>query len=71
MTFTESKIEGAFIIEPELQNDERGFFAWSFCKEEFQRHGLDTDIVQCNISYNNKKKEHFGECIIKPFPMTR
>ena len=55
MIFTETKIKGVYIIEPELLTDERGFFARSFCKEEFQKHGLETDIVQCNISYNKKK----------------
>jgi dTDP-4-dehydrorhamnose 3,5-epimerase len=55
MIFTETKIKGMYIIEPELFTDERGFFARSFCKEEFQKHGLETDIVQCNISYNKKK----------------
>lgn len=55
MIFTETKIKGVYIIEPELLTDERGFFTRSFCKEEFQKHGLETDIVQCNISYNKKK----------------
>ena len=32
-----------------------GFLLGSFCKEEFDKHGLDSSIVQCNISYNNKK----------------
>ena len=55
MIFTETKIKGVYIIEPELLTDERGFFARSFCKEEFRKYGLKTDIVQCNISYNKKK----------------
>jgi dTDP-4-dehydrorhamnose 3,5-epimerase len=55
MIFTETKINGVYIIEPELLTDERGFFARSYCKEDFQKHGLETDIVQCNISYNKKK----------------
>jgi len=55
MIFTETKIKGVYIIEPELLTDERGFFARSFCKEEFEKYGLETDIVQCNISYNAKK----------------
>jgi dTDP-4-dehydrorhamnose 3,5-epimerase len=55
MIFTETKIKGVYIIEPELLTDERGFFARSFCKEEFQKYGLEMDIVQCNISYNAKK----------------
>jgi len=55
MIFTETKIKGVYLIEPELLTDERGFFTRSFCKEEFKKHGLETDIVQCNISYNKKK----------------
>jgi dTDP-4-dehydrorhamnose 3,5-epimerase len=55
LIFTETKIKGVYIIEPERLTDERGFFARSFCKEEFREHGLETDIVQCNISYNEKK----------------
>jgi dTDP-4-dehydrorhamnose 3,5-epimerase len=55
MIFTETKIKGVYLIEPELLTDERGFFARSFCKDEFRNHGLETDIVQCNISYNKKK----------------
>jgi dTDP-4-dehydrorhamnose 3,5-epimerase len=55
MIFTETKIKGVYIIVPEFLTDERGFFARSFCKEEFQKFGLETDFVQCNISYNKKK----------------
>lgn len=55
MIFTETNIRGVYIIESELLVDERGFFARSFCKEEFQKHGLETEIRQCNISYNKKK----------------
>mgnify|MGYP000906026405 CR=1 FL=1 len=54
MIFTETEIKGAYIIEPELLTDERGFFARSFCKEEFREKGLETEIIQCNISYNKK-----------------
>jgi dTDP-4-dehydrorhamnose 3,5-epimerase len=55
MIFTETQIKGVYLIEPELIPDDRGFFARSFCKDEFQQLGLETDIVQCNISYNKKK----------------
>jgi dTDP-4-dehydrorhamnose 3,5-epimerase len=55
MIFTGTKIKGVYIIEPEFLTDERGFFTRSFCKEEFRNYGIDTDIVQCNISYNKKK----------------
>jgi dTDP-4-dehydrorhamnose 3,5-epimerase len=55
MIFTETQIKDVYLIEPEFHPDERGFFARSFCKDEFRNHGLETDIVQCNISYNRKK----------------
>lgn len=54
MIFTETKIKGAYIIEPEFISDERGFFARSFCRDEFSRYRLETNIVQCNLSYNKK-----------------
>ena len=55
MRFIEYRLKGAFVIELEPIEDERGFFARSFCREEFHHHGLDPRIVQCNISYNRKK----------------
>lgn len=55
MRFTEVKLKGAYIIEMELIEDERGFFARSFCKNEFEKHGLNPNIVQCNISCNKKR----------------
>lgn len=55
MIFKETKLKGAYIIELEPLEDERGFFARSFCQKEFEEHGLKFCIVQCNISYNKKK----------------
>lgn len=55
MIFTETKLKGAYIIETEGREDERGFFARTFCRKEFESHGLNPDLVQCNISYNKKK----------------
>ena len=55
MLFTETKLKGAFIIELEPIEDNRGFFARSFCKKEFGLHGINMDIAQCNISYNKTK----------------
>jgi dTDP-4-dehydrorhamnose 3,5-epimerase len=52
MIFIETKLKGAYIIEPERREDERGFFARSFCKNEFKEHGLNDNLVQCNISFN-------------------
>lgn len=55
MIFKETILKGVFIIEPEPRVDERGFFARYWCKEEFDIHGLNSNVVQCNISYNKKK----------------
>jgi dTDP-4-dehydrorhamnose 3,5-epimerase len=53
--FVETKLKGAFIIEPERLEDERGFFSRTWCKREFQAHGLNPHLVQCNISFNRKE----------------
>jgi len=55
MKFIETKLKGAYIIEIEPIEDERGFFARSFCQKEFEEHGLNPRIIQCNISFNKKK----------------
>jgi len=55
MKFTETKLKGAYIIEPERLEDERGFFARTFCQKEFEAHGLNSSLVQCSISYNKRK----------------
>lgn len=55
MLFTETILKGAYLIEPEKLEDERGFFARSFCVWEFAKHGLNPRLVQCNLSYNIKK----------------
>jgi len=55
LKFTETQLKGAYIIEPELIRDERGFFARSWCQKEFTERGLNSNLVQCNISFNLKK----------------
>ena len=55
MIFTETELEGAFVIEPERLEDERGFFGRTWCQREFQAHGLNPRLVQCSISFNKKK----------------
>ena len=55
MLFTETKLKGVFIIEPERLEDERGFFARTWCTQEFEAHGLNPQLVQCSISFNRKK----------------
>lgn len=55
MRFMETKLKGAFIIEPEKKEDERGFFARVWCQREFEEHGLNSRLVQCNVSFNKKR----------------
>jgi len=55
MIFNETKLKGAYVIELEKAEDERGFFAYSYCQKEFQEHGIDLNIVQCNVSFNKAR----------------
>jgi len=55
LIFTETKLAGAFVIEPERRADKRGFFARTYCRQEFEEHGLNPDVVQCNVSFNKRK----------------
>jgi dTDP-4-dehydrorhamnose 3,5-epimerase len=51
--FTETRLKGAFVIEMERREDDRGFFARAFCRREFAEHGLNPDIAQVNASRNH------------------
>ncbi|MFZ1747202.1 MAG: dTDP-4-dehydrorhamnose 3,5-epimerase [Nitrospirales bacterium] len=55
MIFTESQLKGAFLIDPEKIEDSRGFFARTWCRREFERHGISFQPVQCNVSFNENK----------------
>ena len=55
MKFAPTPIEGAFIVELEPLGDDRGFFARSFCQEDFRRQGIDALVAQCNISFNQHR----------------
>jgi len=53
--FSPTALAGACIIDIEPVPDERGFFARSWCREEFVRHDLNPDLAQCSISFNKKR----------------
>jgi dTDP-4-dehydrorhamnose 3,5-epimerase len=53
--FKETKLKGAFVIEPEKFEDQRGFFARSFSEQEFSSHGLQGHFVEAGISFNLRK----------------
>jgi dTDP-4-dehydrorhamnose 3,5-epimerase len=53
--FEETKLPGAFVIDLDRREDERGFFARTFCANEFGDHGLNARLVQANTSWNPRK----------------
>ena len=55
MIFVDTKIPGAVLIRPERLEDERGFFARTFCTRELDEHGLDTRVVQSSVSWNRQR----------------
>ena len=55
MKFHPLPLNGAYLIEPEKREDERGFFARLFCQKLFQKEGLYSEFPQCNFSNNPKK----------------
>lgn len=69
MIFTETKLKGAFIVDIQPHEDERGFFARSWCEDEFKRHGLNPNLAQCNISFNKKRGTLRGmHYQVEPYP---
>ena len=70
MRFVATEIPGAFIVELEPHRDERGFFARSFCEEEFAAAGISMHAVQANLSYNARARTlrglHFQACGEEP-----
>jgi dTDP-4-dehydrorhamnose 3,5-epimerase len=55
MRFIDTTLEGAYTIEMQCVEDERGFFARSFCEEEFAAHGLPGTMSQGSVSFNRRR----------------
>src|SRR5262245_5987007 len=55
MIFTETRLRGAFILDIERREDNRGFFARTFCQRELAEHGLEPVIAQANIAYSRRR----------------
>jgi dTDP-4-dehydrorhamnose 3,5-epimerase len=55
MLFIETQLKGAYVIDLEPREDERGFFARTWCAQEFEKLGLNAHLVQCNVSFNKKR----------------
>jgi dTDP-4-dehydrorhamnose 3,5-epimerase len=68
MEFIPTPLAGAYIIKPEMKEDERGFFARSYCRNEFLERDLNPKLVQCNISYNKVRGTLRGmHCQLAPY----
>jgi dTDP-4-dehydrorhamnose 3,5-epimerase len=55
MIFQETPLAGAWVLEPERIEDERGFFARTYCRRDFEERGLDPAIAQCSVSFNPRR----------------
>jgi dTDP-4-dehydrorhamnose 3,5-epimerase len=55
MIFLETPLPGAWVLEPERFADERGFFARTFCRRDFEERGLEPAVVQCSVSFNHRR----------------
>jgi dTDP-4-dehydrorhamnose 3,5-epimerase len=53
--FLPTLLQGAFIIDIERREDDRGFFARTWCRREFEEMGLSAELAQCNTSYNSRR----------------
>jgi len=72
MIFTKTVLKDAMIVDIEPKEDDRGFFARSWCRKEFEAHGLNPNLAQCNIAFNPKKGTLRGMHLqVKPFEETK
>lgn len=55
MNFTETKLEGVYLLDPKRFEDDRGFFAPSFSAREFEARGMTGCFVENNISFSRKR----------------
>ena len=55
MRFVETELSGAFVVEADLLEDERGYFTRAFDASLFEQHGMNPVIAQSNLSYNVRR----------------
>ncbi len=66
MIFTETELKGAYIIDTKKIGDDRGFFGRIWCQDEYETHGLKTNIAQSNIGVSSMKGTLRGLHFQKP-----
>lgn len=55
MRFVETELAGAYVIDLDPIEDERGFFARAWCRRELEGQGLSAELAQCNLSLSRRK----------------
>ncbi len=55
MKFRKTPLSGVIVVDLDRHEDDRGFFARSFCEKEFSEQGIASRFVQCNVSFNKRK----------------
>lgn len=55
MRFGPTTVDGAYVIDIEPATDDRGFFARTYCEDEFREHGIEPAVAQCNVSWNPRR----------------
>ena len=55
MIFVPTSLPGAFLVDIDRRDDDRGFFARTWCRHEFAEMGLNADLAQCNVSYTKRR----------------
>ena len=55
MKFSKTELSGAYVIEIEKIEDQRGFFSRVWDKNEFKKQGLSSELIQCSVSFNKNK----------------
>ena len=55
MIFSPTKLDDAFVIDVQKHEDERGFYARAWCRDEFAKHGIVADFVQSNMSFSRSR----------------
>jgi dTDP-4-dehydrorhamnose 3,5-epimerase len=64
--FEKTPLPGAFLVTPERLHDERGWFARTWCRRDFEEQGLNPALAQCNISYSARRGTLRGMHYQKP-----
>ena len=55
MEFTETRLKNAYLVRLKRIEDQRGYFARGFCRDEFQAHGLNPNLAQLNVAFSHAK----------------